>query len=334
MPAYNVERTLASALQSILAQTYKRIEVILVDDGSIDGTSRVAAALAADERVVYVRNEKQMGGYQTMNRAMSLATGAFVAVYHSDDLYDPAIVEKELAYLEGHPAAGAVFAMDHFMDDSTGSIFGGASLPADFAGRDSLTYEDVFPFLLRRKNVLFCCPTFMARREALDAVGPFDAARYDIAADLDMWLRISRRFPVGILDERLMRYRIAKSQWSSRHNYLRTSEELYFRVMDDHMDADGWRGKLREQDLTEYEFHRRDDETFRACNYVIRGEPAMAAELLGKPFPWKTLIRWRRRKFRVVLLRMVMKAALAAGAVRSLAALLLKTEYGGPLKQV
>lgn len=328
MPAYNVEHVLSAALTSVLAQTYRRIEVILVDDGSTDGTVNVAQSID-DKRVRYVRNTTNLGGYQTMNKAIGLATGEVVAVFHSDDVYEPTIVEKEVAYLQAHPRIGAVFCMDHFMDYE-GRIFGGASLPPEFVGRESLEYEDVFPFLIRHKNVLFCCPTFMARRKVLDAVGPFDAEGYDIVADLEMWLRIIRRFPIGILNERLMRYRVGKGQWSSRYRHLRTDREGFFRVMDDYLEKDGWLLKLSPSDLVEYAFHRCDDETFRAANWIIKGNTAKALELLQRPYPWRTLITSvRRRKLRVLLLRILMRGVLSIGAVQPLARLLMRTEYGG-----
>jgi len=327
MPAYNVARVLRPALESVLGQTYRHIEVVLVDDGSTDGTDEIARSLA-DPRIRYIRNTTNRGGYQAMNQALALARGPLVAVYHSDDVYEPTIVEKEVAYLQTHPHVGAVFCLDHYIDGE-GAIFGGTVLPREFRARPHLEYRDVFPFLLRHKNVLFRCPTFMTRRDVLETVGPFDAERYDIAADLDMWIRILRRFPVSIIDERLMRYRVSRNQWSSRYNYLRTSEELFFAIMDRYLEEDGWREGARPSDLVEYAFHRCDDETFRAANLVIRGDPDAARALLRRPFPWRTFLGGiRRRKVRVGLLRALLQAGLALGAGRPLGRLLQWTEYG------
>lgn len=330
MPGYNVEATLAHAVESVLAQSYDNIEVILVDDGSTDATEAIARSFT-DPRFRYVRNEKNMGGYQTMNRAISLASGEYVAVYHTDDIYGPSIVSKEVDFLESHAEAGAVFCLSRFMDQD-GQVYGEMTLPAAFKGRRALAYGEVFPFLLRHKNILFCCPTFMARRTVLETIGPFDAVGYDVAADLDMWIRIVRRYPVGIIDEPLMNYRHSKSQWSSRYNHLRITPELYFAIMDHYVEVDGWRPKLCASDLTEYAFHRCDDDTRRAGNKIILGEFKAARQLLRTPFPRRTLLtNLRRRKFRVLLLRMIVIAGLAMGAGRLLAQLLIRTEYGGRL---
>jgi len=309
MPAYNVGQFLHQALASVLAQTYERIEVVVVDDGSTDQTSDVAQSFH-DDRIRYVRNERNIGGYQTMNKAVRLAQGELVAIYHSDDVYDSTIVEKEVGYLESHPEAGAVFCLDHYIDD-TGQIIGGTTFPAELARQQSLGYEDVFPFLLRNKNILIRCPTFMARREALDAVGPFDAERYDIAADLDMWIRIIRRFPVGVLNERLMYYRAGRNQWSTRYNYLRTDPEWFFLIMDRYISEDGWQDRLSRADLNEYAFHRCDDETFRAMNHMLKGDRLQATKLLRNGYAWSALRQGpNARKVRLLLLRMMLYVGL------------------------
>jgi glycosyltransferase involved in cell wall biosynthesis len=325
-----VERFVGTALQSILAQTYSNVEIIFIDNGCTDNTYEAARA-AADERVRFVRVMPNMGGYQAMNKAVELARGELIAIYHSDDFYEPNIIEKEVVYLESHPEAGAVFCMEHFIDEH-GTIFGGASLPAELRGRDPLTYADIFPFLLRQKNILFCCPTFMVRRAVWDAVGPFDADRLDIGSDLDMWIRVVRHCPVGILDERLMRYRVTRKQWSARYKRLRTEPEIHFAIMDKYLDKDNWLPRLSRRDLVEYDFHRCDDDAVRAANWVIQGEPAKARALLQGGYPWRTFLYGiRRRKLRTLLLRAVIRAGLALGGARPLARFLTWTEYGGQL---
>lgn len=319
--AYNVERFLAEALGSVLAQTYRNIEVILIDNGSVDRTYEVAKAVA-DERVHYFRVPQNLGGYQAMNRVASMAKGEFVAIYHSDDHYEPDIVAREAAYLQSHPDVGAVFTLDHYMDEE-GRIFGGASLPPEFVGKESLGYDEVFRFILRNKNILFCCPTFMVRREVFQKVGPFAPEKWDIGTDLEMWLRIVRQVPVAILNERLMRYRVGKSQWSARYNHLRTTPDWAFAVMDHYLERDGWLPKLSAVDLTEYAFHRCDDDTFRAANLVILGDVRGARKLLERPYPWSTMGNGiRRRKLRLLVLRALLFAGLGLGLQPPLAAIL------------
>ncbi len=318
--AYNVERFLHESLGSVLAQSYPKMEVILIDNGSDDRTFDIAKSLA-DERVHCFRVPKNLGGYQAMNKVASMARGELIAIYHSDDSYQPDIVAKEVAYLQAHPEVGAVFCLEHFMDEQ-GRIFGGADLPREFLGKASLSYEDVFRYFLRNKNTLICCPTFMVRRSVLDTVGLFDPETYDIGSDLEMWLRIARRFPIAILNERLMSYRVGAQQWSSRYRKLRTDADIHFGVMDHYLEQDR---SLEPSagDLVEYEFHRVDDDTYRAVNFLILGQTESARELLRHPFPWRTLRNGiRRRKVRLLVLRALLKSGLALGATSALVPIL------------
>jgi glycosyltransferase involved in cell wall biosynthesis len=334
MPAYNAGQTIGEALGSILVQTYRNIEVVVVDDGSSDRTSEIIHAFN-DSRVRYFCNPNNLGGFQTMNKAIALSKGDLIAVYHADDIYKPTIVEKEVAYLQSYPEVGAVFCLDHFIDEK-GHVYGSATMPSEFLDKTFLKYEEVFPFLMRYKNILFCCPTFMTRRSVLNMVGLFNAEKYDIAADLDLWLRIARQFPVGILNEQLMYYRHTKLQWSSRYKRLRTTPELFFKIMDDYLEIDSLAQILSSQEFVEYAFHRCDDETFQAANWMILGKPDQAQQLLKHPYPWQTLLtdpqqRKIRRKLRVLLLRILLTVGITLGLVKPLAKLLIWTEYGGQL---
>jgi glycosyltransferase involved in cell wall biosynthesis len=325
--AYDVERYLRESIESVLAQSYRQLEVIVVDNGSSDGTYDVARAID-DERFRCFRLEENIGGYQAMNMVASMARGDFVAIYHPDDVYDPTIVEKEVAYLEAHPEAGAVFTMYHFMDEG-GTVYDGRDVPAELAGREHVTYDDAFPAMLRHGNMMFAWPTFMIRREVLLDVGPFDAERWDIAADLEFVLRLARRYPLGILDERLLRYRQTPNQWTRRWKRLRTDPDRTIEVMELFLEQDGSRSPLAREELLELRYLRCDDETTRAANTLILGDAATARRLLKGRYPYAVLLdRFRRRKLRVLLLRGLMKAGLTLRAGRPLGRLLRGTEYG------
>lgn len=327
VPAYNAERYLGRTLKSILAQTHASLEVVVLDDASTDGTAGVVAGFD-DPRLRYVRNERNLGQFRTMSRAAELTRGDFVAIYHADDLYEPTIVETELAFLLAHPEAGAVFAQDCIIDEHDRWLCD-VAMPAEFAGRSLLRYEDVFPYLLRNKNQLLCCPTFMTRRCVLLEVGGFDAERYKIAGDLDYWLRVLRRAPVGVLPQRLVRYRRSREQESSKYKRMRTAREEFFDIVERYAEIDGWWERIGPVERREYGFHRFDDDLFRAANLTILGRADDARPLVAQPYPWRSLIaRPKRRKLRMLLMHAVMRALLSVGAAQALARLLRWSEYG------
>src|SRR5260370_37788508 len=112
-----------------------------------------------------------------------------------------------------------------------------------------------------------------------------------------------------------MRCGVGTGKWSSRYRQLRTEPDVHFAVMDHYLEQDGWKEKLSRDDLVEHEFHRCDDDTCRAANYVTLGQTERARELLKRPYPWRTLRNGiERRKLRLLALRALLKCGLALGA--------------------
>lgn len=328
--AYNNEDVLMETIDSILAQTYPNLELVLRDDGSSDGTANVIRAID-DERVRSIVSSPNLGGYESMNHLISLARGELIAIYHSDDVYDSTIVAREVEFLVRHPEAGAVFTLDRYIGDD-GSVVGQTTLPDGLRGHDLVTYEDLLPHVLRRKNTFLRCPTFMTRRHVLDDVGPFEPETWASGSDLELWLRLSRRYPIGIIDEHLMSYRVRRDSWTASYERLRTEEERFFSIMDHYLALDRWHERLRTDDIREYSFHRCEDQTQRAASHVLRGELAEARSLLRHRYSISTYVRnARRRKLRIVVMRTAMRAGLTLRATRLLSRLLLALQYRGRL---
>ena len=102
MPAYNAAKTINESIDSILKQTYTHFELIVVDDGSKDETGSLIKAYS-DPRICYYRNERNMGLVKTLNRAISLSNGEYIARMDSDDIALPKRIELEVDYMESHP---------------------------------------------------------------------------------------------------------------------------------------------------------------------------------------------------------------------------------------
>ena len=114
VPSYNGTAFLREALDSILAQTYPDVEIILLDDASTDDTPAIAAEYGS--RISYVRQPNNLGIYDNVNVGIARACGSLIATYHADDIYLPTIVEAQVAYFQAHPEVGAVFCSDIFVD--------------------------------------------------------------------------------------------------------------------------------------------------------------------------------------------------------------------------
>jgi hypothetical protein len=154
----------------------------------------------------------------------------------------------------------------------------------------------------------------MFRRKAFDSVGGFDQQGFGIAADLDMWARISLDYPIGLIDEYLMGYRHYTAQWSKQYERMRTEPEMYFAVMDRHLSRPGVRALVSDEALTCYRVWRAQDEAERAANAYMLGDPQRAVALLNLSLVRPLLgSAQRSRVARVLALRTLVRAAAAAG---------------------
>ncbi len=100
MPSYNTAKFISETITSVLAQTYPNWELIIVDDCSTDDTDAVIRPYLADDRIRYIKNEKNSGAAVSRNRALREAKGKWIAFLDSDDLWLPEKLEKQIAFME------------------------------------------------------------------------------------------------------------------------------------------------------------------------------------------------------------------------------------------
>jgi hypothetical protein len=272
VPAYNAERFLRLSLDSIVGQTYPAKEILLMDDASTDRTAEIAQSYGG--RIAYHRQPRNRGQFGNVDDGIALARGKYVAVYHSDDLYDPDIVAREVAFLEAHPTAGAVFALDIFID-AEGKEWGRLQLPPGVRGGELLDYPTVLNTILCYKNCIFPAPSSMVRADVYRALGPYRGQEFPVAGDFEMFFRIAREYPVGILDEYLFRYRWGHGNADQIGRLLRTAMEPHFTIVDEHLAAGG-RRLASPASLAAHEAHRSEDALMRAVScYIVNDRPEM-----------------------------------------------------------
>lgn len=196
IPTYNRATLISQTLDSVLAQTYKDTEVIVVDDGSTDDTSAVLSTYLGQIAVIRQANQGLSGA---RNAGIAKAKGEFVAFLDSDDLWLPEKLEKQITLLESRSelkwAYTDIIAFEH---DS--------GQPLYMLGRTVKLHQgDVLDELLF--DDFIASPTPLIRREVFDEVGLFSDNTV-VAEDWDMWLRIAARYPVGLIAAPLAKYRI------------------------------------------------------------------------------------------------------------------------------
>lgn len=195
MPAYNAERFVAEAIESVLAQTHQDLELIVVDDGSTDRTAAVVASFGARVRCVRQQNARQAAA---RNRGVREATGDYLAFIDADDLWRPEKLAKQLRVLEADPSLGFVYCnVDHVDEDGRFVC----PRPGAVKGRA------LEPILMGEPIGGLCGSTLLISRARFAEIGPFDV---DLppCEDTDFWVRVAARYPLDYVDEALVRHRL------------------------------------------------------------------------------------------------------------------------------
>lgn len=202
IPCYNHARFLPAAIDSALRQTRPADEVIVIDDGSTDDTPGAAARFG--NRIVYVRQDNA-GLAAARNTGIRRARGELIALLDSDDLWLPAFVESMTALAVSRPEAALYYSAWSLVDaDGRDLASWGAPRPAPSA--------EVYQTLLRAD---FLVPSAVVmRRSAVLDVGLFDDS-LRAQEDWDLWLRLSRRWPVAATPATLVRYRLTPGSLST-----------------------------------------------------------------------------------------------------------------------
>jgi glycosyltransferase involved in cell wall biosynthesis len=206
--AYNAAAWIGQTLDSVLAQTYRDFEVIVVDDGSTDETAALVATYGPPVRHVRKPNA---GTAAARNTGVREASGRYVAFLDHDDLWEPCKLEAQMRLFGGDPTLAWVYADAIYFDSDTGRVLHRAS---DLA---PLREGEVLADLLMANFIPFASAV-VKRDVLLDAGGFNEAEAYKHIDDWDLWLRIAPRHPVRYVAEPLVRYRVHATQATQQMN--------------------------------------------------------------------------------------------------------------------
>jgi glycosyltransferase involved in cell wall biosynthesis len=212
---WNNAETLPRAIESVLAQTLKELELIVVDDGSTDETPEVVRAVF-DPRLRLLPLE-HMGISRSLNRGLEEARAPLVAIQDADDWSLPKRLERELAILDGRPEVAVVGC--RMREVGPGE--------EELRPRTAFAPGEVNRALMRFNPIPNSCAAF--RRDEALAVGGYDP-RYRYAMDHDLWLRLADRHVVFTLDEVLAVRRMGGSNVAARKERAQLRETLVIRA--------------------------------------------------------------------------------------------------------
>ncbi|MHC4321510.1 MAG: glycosyltransferase family 2 protein [Planctomycetota bacterium] len=234
---YNNEKFIAETVESVLNQTYKDYEIIVVDDGSVDGTRD--ALLPYMQEIIY--HYKENGGIASAkNAGISLSQAEFIAFLDHDDLWVPDKLKLQMESFNENPQVGLVYAKYTSFRDGK-----------ELRTKPEKGYSGwIFKELLAKSFVQ--TSTVVVKRECLNAVGPYDES-FSLGDEYDMFLRIAKKFQCGFIDKGLTRYRVHDTN-ASNNDFLFDNENLgvYKKIYNNFTDLDGEEKKILRKRIARY----------------------------------------------------------------------------------
>ena len=197
IPVYNAARYLTAAIDSVLSQSYRDLEIIAVDDGSTDASGTILADYAARDSRIRVITRRNTGIVGALNDGIAAADGDLIARMDADDISLPQRLERQAAYLTDHPECVAV-GTDVLYTDPEGAPL--------IQHHPSEHHDAIVDQLLGGNGGALIHPTIMARSRSIEAAGCY-RARYQWIEDLDLYLRLSELGRLANLPEVHLHYR-------------------------------------------------------------------------------------------------------------------------------
>lgn len=202
MPSYNTASFISESIQSVLAQSYEDWELIIVDDCSPDDTDQVVKPYLSDERIKYLKNEKNSGAAVSRNRALREAKGKWIAFLDSDDLWMPDKLKKQVSFMENN---GYHFSYTNYAEIDTEDKRNGITV----TGPKKITKISFYNY---------CWPGCLTVMYNTEAVGLIQIADIKKNNDYAMWLKVCQKADCYLLDEELALYRRGRAGSVSTHS--------------------------------------------------------------------------------------------------------------------
>jgi Predicted glycosyltransferases len=224
---YNHERFVKDCLESIKAQDYPNLQIIVADDCSKDASSVLIQDWIDHNpslRVTFLHNEQNRGLCKTLNCALSVAQGKYISMVATDDVWEPGKIEEQVQMMESLPEKTGVLYSDAYQMDESGAPLAKRFIESH-SEFSSMPEGDIHEILWQSNFIP--AMTTLIRRSVFEQVGLYDESLF--YEDWEMWLRISERYHFAYFPRPTAKYRIVKSSMSkSSVDKMTLANELIF----------------------------------------------------------------------------------------------------------
>lgn len=200
MPAYNAEKYLATAIESVLTQTCQDFEFIIIDDGSSDNTLKIINEFAARDKRIKVISHENMGMGNSLNKAIAKAEGEWIARIDADDMMMPERLERQLAFIHENEGIAVASSLVYYLDENDRVIGKNKS--------NIVSADDCKKYLKSNELIGFHHPAVIMSKAVFLEVGGYRPEFWP-ADDIDLWNRIvEKKHILLVQQEYLTKYRI------------------------------------------------------------------------------------------------------------------------------
>ena len=215
LPSYNSMRYIAETMETVLNQTYQDFEVLVVNDGSTDGTPNWVDQLSQREPKVRMVSQANQGLAGARCTGVINARGKYIAFIDDDDLWEPTKLEKQVNSLESNSQAGLCYTWTALADSN-----GKATGRVIASNAEGNVWQQ-----MTEMNIVCCGSTPMIRRSCFDEVGLFDH-QISPSDDWDMWWRIAAKYEFTVIKEPLIRYRQHPNNSSKKCDHMLATSRI------------------------------------------------------------------------------------------------------------
>ena len=225
MTAYNSEKFIRESIDSVLNQTYTNLQFIIINDGSTDSTAEIISSFS-DPRIEYYSLAENCHIAYATNLGFSKARGQYIAIMDSDDVWLPQKLEKQLTFLQQHPEHQGCFSWVTLINEKGEIIDDKLSHLHELFSAHTETREDWLRFFFFYGNRLNN-PSSLVTHESMRQTG-YHSLFYIQAMDFEWWVRFTKKFSFGILEEPLIKYRRLSDPEGNISSYSETHDTRFF----------------------------------------------------------------------------------------------------------
>lgn len=229
LTSFNHEKYIRESIDTVLAQAYENFELIIWDDASTDQSWSIINSYS-DTRIKVFHNQKNRGPVYGINKAIAeVASGEYIAIHHSDDVWASDKLEKQVLFLDNNPKIGAVFTNALAIGEDSQPLNDPAHFYSTIFEQPNRTRYEWLNHFFYKGNAL-CHPSVLIRRQCYNECGLY---RYGLSQlpDFDMWIRLCFKYEIHVLPERLVHFRVRAHEANTSGNRpevrIRVNAEFY-----------------------------------------------------------------------------------------------------------